>query len=201
MPMWAAQKVRDTESSQMFDQTNAFLKAFSKSRTHNCSFWRSSLWAHWLYQPDKCDPLRVLFLFSFLLLSQWYQRCWTHCFIFSFLKEDTAVYQNIPSPQLLQIHFLNNTLVIWILSYFSCGDFWANNTIAQMAAQCSRLMYFIRGSVLHVWLNLMGQKALGQFFWHFKNAKAGMEGSCAATDRKRGGFWERLGLLCLLMMV
>lgn len=63
-----------------------------------------------------------------------------------------------------------------------------------MAAQCSRLMYFIRGSVLHVWLNLMGQKALGQFFWHFKNAKAGIEGSCAATDRKRGGFWERLGL-------
>lgn len=65
----------------------------------------------------------VLFLFSFLLLSQCYQQCWTHCFIFSFLKEDTAVYQNIPSPQLLQTHFLNNTLVIWMLSYFSCGDF------------------------------------------------------------------------------
>lgn len=69
-----------------------------------------------------------------------------------------------------------------------------------MDAQCSRLMYFIRGSVLHVWLNLTGRKALGQFFWHFKNARAGIGGLCLCETMERQGE-KGYSLLCLLMMV
>lgn len=66
--------------------------------------------------------------------------------------------------------------------------------------ECSRLMYFIRGSVLHVWPNLTGRKALGQFFWHFKNARR--------RHRRLMFMWNHGGrrekgrsLLCLLMTV
>lgn len=48
-----------------------------------------------------------------------------------------------------------------LILFCSYGDSEANNTMMWMSAQCSRLIYFIRGSVLHLRLNLIRRKALG----------------------------------------
>lgn len=144
----------------------------------NSSFWSSNLQAYWLCHPDKCDPEWVFsspppFVCGIRDVAQ-------SISYFLVLKKILQCISIFQPPSLWRLFFLNNSLVKsmfslfppFLFTFFPVVACKASSTILEVAARCSRLMHFISGLVFHVRLNSKGQNALGQFFWHFKNAKA-----------------------------
>lgn len=70
-----------------------------------------------------------------------------------------------------------------------------------MQAQCSRLMYFIRGSVLHVWLNLTGAGKPWDNSSDISRMPGGGIGGLCLCETAEGEEKKGRSLLCLLMTV
>lgn len=135
------EKVGDTESSQMYDWINAFLKPFQKAG-HTIAHFDGAVCGHIgcvgqtnVVQRDFC------FFSSFVFFCQRYQWCRTKRFIFSILKEDTAMYQCIPATKSLQTPFLNNMVVKRIFSLFPSSSLSLFPMVAcKQTAQCCEWM-------------------------------------------------------------